>query len=698
MSEFEDRIKASPAARRLALELGIDITKVTGTGADGRIQLSDIENYRPQEIFDIAEEISSDDFSDIAFTIDNLDIDDDYFEVKTATFDAVEEVANEVAEDIKEAAEEVAAVIEEKVAGPVENIVEAVAETVAEAVEEAQPEEEVIRETAPRTSRFAGRSIFEILDGDDDDVIATEIPVIPAEEAEEEEEVEVLAYEPEGITEEEIERIIDEEILGEDFIEGDAVDQEAVLDETDFTAPVDVTASLDDILNRQPAVAAEDVQTEEEIEEAAEEVIEETVEELGETENELEDVAEEVLEEIAEEVEEAEEAEEAAEEVVEETVEELGEAECELEDVVEEEIAEAVKEDIEEVLEEAEEVEGALEEVVEEAVDEFEEAECELEDVVEEEIADAVEEDIEEVLEEAEEAEEALEEAIEEAVEEFEEAEELGEAEEEPEEEPCCCCGHEIEEAEEAVEEVLEEEAEELGEAEEEPEEEPCCCCGHEIEEAEEAEEEPCCCEKEEEEEECTCCGHHEDEEDECCCEDDEFEGDYLEDEEVQPLHIAFKVPYRNINTELAKAGLSVKTALIDTVMKSIAYAIYDMDDSYDGRINLCTINREGLDVKTAGFTLEDPIGKIEKEDPEEFDDDIFVNVWDLTAFGFDTYSRPDSGMVNIFVNCDDDNVKIDMLIDEFAVDLYTATIIAEDFRLNLNRPSSLFDREPDEE
>src|SRR5690606_27735941 len=42
----EGRIKVSPLARRMAEEQGIDLRQVTGSGSDGRIIKSDIENYR----------------------------------------------------------------------------------------------------------------------------------------------------------------------------------------------------------------------------------------------------------------------------------------------------------------------------------------------------------------------------------------------------------------------------------------------------------------------------------------------------------------------------------------------------------------------------------------------------------------------------------------------------------------------------
>ncbi len=46
-SMVNGRVKASPLAKRLAAEKGIDITKVNGTGDGGRIVKSDIDNYKP---------------------------------------------------------------------------------------------------------------------------------------------------------------------------------------------------------------------------------------------------------------------------------------------------------------------------------------------------------------------------------------------------------------------------------------------------------------------------------------------------------------------------------------------------------------------------------------------------------------------------------------------------------------------------
>ncbi|HOL35877.1 MAG TPA: E3 binding domain-containing protein, partial [bacterium] len=44
-----ERIKASPAAKRLASELGIDIGKIKGTGEGGRIEKKDVEAYAQQQ-------------------------------------------------------------------------------------------------------------------------------------------------------------------------------------------------------------------------------------------------------------------------------------------------------------------------------------------------------------------------------------------------------------------------------------------------------------------------------------------------------------------------------------------------------------------------------------------------------------------------------------------------------------------------
>ncbi|MFQ5400220.1 MAG: dihydrolipoamide acetyltransferase family protein [Anaerolineae bacterium] len=44
--KFPAGVKATPVARRLARELGVDLRQVTGTGPDGRIRKADVEAYR----------------------------------------------------------------------------------------------------------------------------------------------------------------------------------------------------------------------------------------------------------------------------------------------------------------------------------------------------------------------------------------------------------------------------------------------------------------------------------------------------------------------------------------------------------------------------------------------------------------------------------------------------------------------------
>jgi pyruvate dehydrogenase E2 component (dihydrolipoamide acetyltransferase) len=44
--QFPDGVKATPLARRIAEELGVDLNKVKGTGPQGRIQRVDVESYQ----------------------------------------------------------------------------------------------------------------------------------------------------------------------------------------------------------------------------------------------------------------------------------------------------------------------------------------------------------------------------------------------------------------------------------------------------------------------------------------------------------------------------------------------------------------------------------------------------------------------------------------------------------------------------
>ncbi|MBL01159.1 MAG: dihydrolipoamide acyltransferase [Chloroflexi bacterium] len=62
------RVKASPIARKLALEKSINIADVPGTGPGGRITKTDVENYSPQKTFAPSN-------SSKAISIDSSDID-----------------------------------------------------------------------------------------------------------------------------------------------------------------------------------------------------------------------------------------------------------------------------------------------------------------------------------------------------------------------------------------------------------------------------------------------------------------------------------------------------------------------------------------------------------------------------------------------------------------------------------------------
>jgi len=51
-SQLESRVRISPAAKKLATELGVDISRVTGTGSGGRIQRVDIERAAAAKLTD----------------------------------------------------------------------------------------------------------------------------------------------------------------------------------------------------------------------------------------------------------------------------------------------------------------------------------------------------------------------------------------------------------------------------------------------------------------------------------------------------------------------------------------------------------------------------------------------------------------------------------------------------------------------
>ena len=61
-----DRIFASPIAKKIALERGIPLSKVKGTGPDGRIIREDIEKYKPEPVSaDVTSSTPAADYVDI---------------------------------------------------------------------------------------------------------------------------------------------------------------------------------------------------------------------------------------------------------------------------------------------------------------------------------------------------------------------------------------------------------------------------------------------------------------------------------------------------------------------------------------------------------------------------------------------------------------------------------------------------------
>ena len=50
---IDDKLRATPAARKLADDLGINLYDVSGTGAKGRVHKEDIESYREFNIVKI---------------------------------------------------------------------------------------------------------------------------------------------------------------------------------------------------------------------------------------------------------------------------------------------------------------------------------------------------------------------------------------------------------------------------------------------------------------------------------------------------------------------------------------------------------------------------------------------------------------------------------------------------------------------
>lgn len=254
----------------------------------------------------------------------------------------------------------------------------------------------------------------------------------------------------------------------------------------------------------------------------------------------------------------------------------------------------------------------------------------------------------------------------------FDESEELPETDEEVVEEETQPSENEQEpdsEEEENEEEIsVEEVSEEPDECEEDHDE---CECG-------------CGCEdNDEDDEEHECC------DDDCCCHDHEH---HHEEEKCQPIAISFTVNREGVADLIEETKGDKNELLINTVVKALALAIYDEDNEFDGKINVVTMQRDDIEVKTAVNALYAHIDGISYEEPFDHED-VFVNVWDLTDFGFTKFARPDAGMVNVFVNQNKRKIIIDSVSDEYCVCIDTCAFMMKSLKENLCEPFVMNER-----
>lgn len=169
-------------------------------------------------------------------------------------------------------------------------------------------------------------------------------------------------------------------------------------------------------------------------------------------------------------------------------------------------------------------------------------------------------------------------------------------------------------------------------------------------------------------------------------------EHDHEEEEVCQPINISFRVPRKEADRLVYASGSDHPALMMDLVIKALALAVYDEDNEFDGRINLIRFTREGIEVSTAMDALSEKIGHIEYGDIEN-NEDVFVNVWDMTEFGFTSFSRPDAGMVNVFVGADDRDLIIDSISDEYTVCIDTCAFMFKSLRENLMLPAAMNER-----
>lgn len=174
----------------------------------------------------------------------------------------------------------------------------------------------------------------------------------------------------------------------------------------------------------------------------------------------------------------------------------------------------------------------------------------------------------------------------------------------------------------------------------------------------------------------------------------DDYDDDYEEADDFEfsipplPVYISFTVPDESIKNMLTGMDMNIKNGLMSVVVKACCCALRKTDSSvYEDKVNIVTIKGKEFESKTVVNAQDSKISEI-KFIPFSDADDISINIWDLTNFGFTGFKKADIDTLNIFILWNDGKIIVELACDEYIMDVIECAELMDQLKKFLINPS----------
>ena len=153
------------------------------------------------------------------------------------------------------------------------------------------------------------------------------------------------------------------------------------------------------------------------------------------------------------------------------------------------------------------------------------------------------------------------------------------------------------------------------------------------------------------------------------------------------PISISFEVSDLSIRNMLSGLDVPLQEGLVDAVVKACCSAFVKAEISlYENRINLVKIKEKNLVIQTASNFENRKISELEYTASQE-DDDILINIWDMTDYEFNSVQKADVDSINLFILWNKDKITVDITCDEFIMEIGECTYYMHMLKKYLDNP-----------